>query len=97
MLVLIIISVICALSGLAVLLGKGDSLISGYNTASEKEKEKYNIERLRLVTGITVLAVACMLPLFLLNVGDAFRFTFSGILVAICIASVILSNTWAKK
>lgn len=62
-----------------------------------KRKREIHIERLRLVTGITVLAVACMLPLFLLNVGDAFRFSFSGILVAICIASVILSNTWAKK
>lgn len=97
MFVLIGISVLCALMGLAVLLGKGDNFIAGYNTASEREKEKYNIKRLRLATGVTVLAVACLLPLYLLNVSDALRFTFSGILVAICIAGVILSNTWAKK
>ena len=97
MFVLISISVLCALMGMIVLLGKGDNLIAGYNTASEKEKEKYDIARLRLVTGVTVLVVACLLPLLLLNIGDAYRFSISGIVGGICILGVILSNTWAKK
>ena len=97
MFVLISISVLCALMGMIVLLGKGDNLIAGYNTASENEKEKYDIVRHRLVTGVTVLAVACLLPLLLLTVGDAYRFSISGIIGAVCIVGVILSNTWAKK
>ncbi|MBR5856505.1 MAG: DUF3784 domain-containing protein [Bacteroidales bacterium] len=35
--------------GVVVLSGKGDWMISGYNTASSEGKAKYNLKRLRLV------------------------------------------------
>jgi hypothetical protein len=34
------------------LMGKGDKLIAGYNTASEEEKKKVNITRLRILMAI---------------------------------------------
>ena len=97
MTVLILIAALCAVMGIIVLLGKGDKLIAGYNTASEKEKEKYNIHRLRFVVGVVLLAVAFLMPLLLLKVGNVFKALFSGLVVVICIAAVILANTWAKK
>lgn len=97
MTVLIIIAALCAIMGIIVLLGKGDFLIAGYNTASDKEKEKYNIHRLRFVVGVVLLAIACLMPLLLLKVGNVFKGLLSGIVVVLCIAAVILANTWAKK
>ncbi|MBQ6300568.1 MAG: DUF3784 domain-containing protein [Bacteroidales bacterium] len=97
MTVLIIIAALCAIMGIVVLMGKGDKLIAGYNTASEKEKEKYNIHRLRFVVGVVLLAVAFLMPLLLLKVGNVFKGLFSGIVVILSIAAVILANTWAKK
>ena len=94
---LIIVAALCAIMGIIVLLGKGDFLIAGYNTASDKEKEKYNIHRLRFVVGVVLLAVACLMPLLLLKVGNVFKALFSGIVVVLCIAAVVLVNTWAKK
>ena len=97
MTVLIITAALCAIMGIVVLMGKGDKLIAGYNTASEKEKEKYNIHRLRFVVGVVLLAVAFLMPLLLLKVGNVFKGLFSGIVVILSIAAVILANTWAKK
>lgn len=97
MTVLIIIAALCAIMGIVVLMGKGDKLIAGYNTASEKEKEKYNIHRLRFVVGVVLLAVAFLMPLLLLKVGNVFKGLFAGIVVILSIAAVILANTWAKK
>ena len=40
-------------------LGKGDKLIAGYNTASEEERKKVNIQRLRiLMSCISVITAA---------------------------------------
>ena len=97
MTVLIIIAALCAIMGIVVLMGKGDKLIAGYNTASEKEKEKYNIHRLRFVVGVVLLAVAFLMPLLLLKVGNVFKGLFAGIVVILSIAAVILAKTWAKK
>lgn len=50
-----IILVMCAI---VVLFGRGDWLLSGYNTASREKREKYNIVRLRAVTGIGLILLA---------------------------------------
>ncbi|MBS6679687.1 MAG: DUF3784 domain-containing protein, partial [Clostridiales bacterium] len=47
---------------LALLMGKGAFLIAGYNTASEKEKRKYNEKKLCRTTG-TYLALITVLVL----------------------------------
>lgn len=38
--------------GIVILIGKGDWLIAGYNTASVEERKKVNIVRLRIVMAI---------------------------------------------
>ena len=42
------------------LMGKGDKLIAGYNTASEEEKKEVNIKRLRILMAIICVITAGM-------------------------------------
>ena len=81
-----------------ILCGKGDSLIAGYNTASEEEKAEYDITRLRKVTGYGQLAIC--LPTGLIPMAET-SFTMFWIslvlLIGITAVIVILSNTYAKK
>ena len=91
---LIAITALLVVMGIVILLGKGDMLISGYNTASPEERAQYNIRRLRLVIGIGIIAVAGVVLL------DAFlnlRWLIIATVLPISILIVILSNTWAKN
>ena len=91
---LIAITALLVVMGIVILLGKGDMLISGYNTASPEERAQYNIRRLRLVMGIGIIAVAVFVLL------DAFlnlKWLIIATVVPISILIVILSNTWAKN
>lgn len=91
---LIAVTALLVVMGIVILLGKGDMLISGYNTASPEERAQYNIRRLRLVMGIGIIAVAGVVLL------DAFlnlRWLIIATVVPISILIVILSNTWAKN
>ena len=54
---------------LALLMGKGSFLIAGYNTASEKEKRKYNEKKLCRTTG-TYLALITVLVLGAESMGE---------------------------
>jgi len=80
------------------LMGKGDKLIAGYNTASEEEQNEFNIHRLRLLMAIISVLTAgfcCILPIIGKEkenvVGAAFVF------IIITFVFIILANTWAKK
>ena len=91
---LIAVTALLIVMGIVILLGKGDMLISGYNTASPEERAQYNIRRLRLVMGIGIIAVAGVVLL------DAFfntRWLIIATVVPISILIVILGNTWAKN
>ena len=93
----IIIAIIFVISAIVILMGKGDSLIAGYNTASKEKKEKYNIKRLRYLVGGLLIVVV---PVLFINSGEtsiAKSLTVAGVIVVLCIVVVILANTWAKK
>ena len=96
MVVLIIVALVCAGLGIWILIGKGDNLIAGYNTASKEERERYDIKRLRGLIGGLMIVLA---PLLLLMIGKesmASIWSFCGIVLVLCIVVVILANTWAK-
>lgn len=91
---LIAITALLVVMGIVILLGKGDMLISGYNTASPEERAQHNIHRLRLVMGIGIIAVAGVVLL------DAFlnlKWLIIATVLPISILIVILSNTWVKN
>lgn len=97
MVVHIIVAALLLIMGIIILIGKGDNLIAGYNTASKKEKAQYNVKRLRGLIGGLLIALAPMM--FLLN-GEstmAAMWSFVALVFVLCIVVVILANTWAKK
>ncbi len=96
MIVVILVAALLLVMGIVILLGKGDNLIAGYNTASEQEKAKYNIKRLRGLLGGFLIILAPMLFLMLNETVEALG-AFMGITTVLCIIVVILANTWAKK
>ena len=93
-----IIAVLFLVFAIVFLMGKGDKLIAGYNTASEEERAKVNIKRLRILMAIISVITAgyvSILPI----IGDNPQDQMVGMFVffAITIIFVILANTWAKR
>ena len=75
-------------------IGKGDNyLISGYNTASEEERELYNVKRLRLVNGSFYLLMAVLIA-FIDAIGVG---VFVVTMTLMVVPLIVLCNTWAKK
>lgn len=80
------------------LMGKGDMLIAGYNTASEKERKEVNIHRLRLLMAVICLLTAgfcCLLPFIGKEKENVLGAGF--MVMAVTLVFVILANIWAKK
>ena len=77
---------------------RGDNLIAGYNTASEKEREQYHIKRLRLViAGIMLATIILFWIPILMNDKDPHKLIVLIGMFPICFIGIILANTWAKK
>ncbi|MBO5806021.1 MAG: DUF3784 domain-containing protein [Tidjanibacter sp.] len=93
--VLILVAVLCLVGAVLIIVGKGDWLISGYNTASAEERAQYNIRRLRLVMAVTMLIVtiAVLLSAFAPN-GERWLITIT---IPTAILTLLFSNTWAKN
>lgn len=98
MIVSIILAIVFLIFAIILLMGKGDMLIAGYNTASEEERKKVDIKRLRIVMAIlmVITAVFCaILPL--MGNNKTSQLAAAGIFIAITIVGVIVANTWAQK
>lgn len=80
---------------LVVYFGKGDNLIAGYNTASEKERAQYNIKRLRLIIALLLLLSAVFVLTLLYF--PYISIIATPIFVIVTLVGVVLANTWAKK
>lgn len=94
--IVILLSSLCLILALVILVGKGDWMIAGYNTASPKEREKYNIKRLRIVLSV-LMVVTALFVLSMLYTPPYLIGLTAQLLVIACIVGVILANTWAKK
>ena len=96
----IILAGVLALS-ILILLGKGDKLIAGYNTASEEERKQINIKRLRWVVAVVIwitCAICALLPYLPKPENPAVgSLIYMAIFGVIAIITVILANTWCKK
>ena len=82
--------------GVVILIGKGDKLIAGYNTASARERAKVNIKRLRLLVGVLMLLLAPLCLLLLRGTSQAAGWFFTAVTLLVVLV-LILANTWAKK
>ena len=93
---IILLASLCLILALVILVGKGDWMIAGYNTASPKEREIYNIKRLRIVLSV-LMVVTALFVLSMLYTPPYLIGLTAQLLVIACIVGVILANTWAKK
>lgn len=96
------IAAVLLIFGIIILLGKGDMLIAGFNTASKEEKEKIDIKRLRLLTGgLCILLAVLVVPsqIIIEKSGEPRTATLlvSGAMVILAGIAIVLANTWAKK
>ena len=94
----IVIAIILVIFGVIILIGKGDFLVAGYNTASKEKKQKVNVKRLRLVIGGFLIIVALTLSLpFLIGNGENTRIITIITIVVMTIVCLLLANTWCIK
>ena len=94
----IIFSILFIVLAIILLMGKGDKLIAGYNTASEKERKTVDIKRLRIVVAILMVITAVFCAIMpLVGNNKSSQLAAAGIFIAITIIGVIFANTWAKK
>ena len=84
--------------GIIIIIGKGDGLIAGYNTASDEEKKEFDIKKLRLVVGIMCIATGIILVPAILGETSGMKILLCNVfIISVCIFGTIMCNTWAKK
>ena len=92
--ILALISLLVVMMGVVVLMGRGDWMISGYNTAPPETRQQYNLPRLRLVTGLgTIIVMLSWDLLVILDLYDVSAYVLFGEAVVM----VVISKTWAKR
>ena len=98
MIFIIIFAVAFIVLAVIFLMGKGDKLIAGYNTASEEEKKEVHILRLRILMAIISVITAAYVSILPI-IGNNVKAHMGALAVffLVTIIFVILANTWAKK
>ena len=92
--------IVIAILSAALLSGHGSWLIAGYNTASEKEREKYDKKKLCRTVGVG-MAVITILILFTIlfehMLPAEFAYIMAGIILVDSVIMMILANTICRK
>ena len=95
-----IVFIIFAVLSIVLLLGHASWFISGYNTASKEEKEKYNEKKLCRTMGIgmSVITLLILTMGLLENILPAFfAYIALGIVLVDVAVIIILGNTICRK
>ena len=88
-------AVVVIVLGVIVGLGKGDFLISGYNTASPAKRASFNMTRLRMLTMVVCMVVGVLLLVCVFV--PSFYPVMTVVAIVVAVADVVLMNTWAKR
>ena len=95
-----IVFAIFAVLSIVLISGHGSWVISGYNTASKEEKEKYDEKKLcrTMGVGMSVIAVLILIMGLFENVLPAFFVYIAlGIILVNVVVIIILGNTLCRK
>ena len=95
-----IVFVIFAVLSIVLLSGHGSWFISGYNTASKEEKEKYDEKKLCRTMGIGMSIISILIlimGLFESVLPAFFVYIAVGIIVVDVVVIIILGNTLCRK
>lgn len=93
--VIAITATVLVLVGIAVLRGKCDEIIAGYSTASEEERQRYNMKRFRRVVASVFFVTAVLLFLLLFESAWAV-IVFCAACLLLCGILAVLTCTWVK-
>ena len=92
--------IIFAVLSISLISGHGSWLISGYNTASKEEKEKYDEKKLcrTMGFGMSIIAILALTMVLLENILPAFFVYIAlGIILVDVVVIIILGNTLCRK
>ena len=95
-----IVFVIFAVLSIVLLSGHGSWVISGYNTASKEEKEKYDEKKLCRTMGIGMSIISILIlimGLFESVLPAFFAYIAVGIIVVDVVVIIILGNTLCRQ
>lgn len=95
-----IVFIIIAVLSIVLLSGHGSWFVSGYNTASKEEKEKYNEKKLCRIMGIGMFVIAILILIMglLEDILPAFFVYIAlGIVLVDIVVIIILGNTICRK
>ena len=95
-----IVFVIFAVLSIVLLSGHGSWVISGYNTASKEEKEKYDEKKLCRTMGIGMSIISILIlimGLFESVLPAFFVYIAVGIILVNVVVIIILGNTLCRK
>ena len=86
--------------GIVFLSGHGSALIAGYNTASQKEKERINQKKLCRIMGAGLLPIAVLIlvmDVFFDTLPSFFVYIFVSFTLLDAVMIIVLANTRTKK
>ena len=90
------VSLFLLLLAVAIITGRGDGLIAGYNTAKEEKRNQFNLKRLRAMVATLIMITVAFIWLVPL-LGDSAILWMLLILFCLYVICAILANTWCKK
>lgn len=96
----VVVIIIFLMLSILLLSGRGSFLIAGYNTASKREKSKFDEKRLCRVmgSGLGLITLSMMVLLFFDDSLSEWWIGFQVLFViVIVIIMIVLANTWCKK
>ncbi|MEG0509392.1 MAG: DUF3784 domain-containing protein [Eubacterium sp.] len=98
MIIVVILFIIFVVMGIVFLVGKGGFLIAGYNTADEKDKEKYDEKRLNKCFAIFCFGMAIIIGICGYVDTDSFALQIGLPVIIVLVGYIfIISNTYCKK
>jgi hypothetical protein len=99
--ILSVISLLIVVVAVVIMLGRGDDFIVGYNIASKKTRDMYDICRVRVIVGVLLMLIAMALPaiaaMLIMGYKELVMTTLPAIVFVLIAATFTASHLWAKK
>lgn len=99
--ILSVISLLVVVVAVVIMLGRGDDFIVGYNIASKKTRDMYDIRRVRVIVGVLLMLIAMALPaiaaMLIMGYKELVMTTLPAIVFVLIAATFTASHLWAKK
>lgn len=89
--IMVVVTLLLAMLGVAILLGRADWAIKQYR----RNSERYNLLRLRVVTGAVLIIIALIIPFMV--IFESCLNILAGVIVGVAIIFGILQETWARR